>query len=155
MRRQQWNPCNGALLPSFRRAIIAFRAQLLPLCRRPGLKQPTANSCTSICHTYARIGFISSIRRAARPWLFSRYMLWCSRLLCLALALSLFSLSPQHVSTAIGRCCRVLCAVSRRDVTTPTTAAGFGGCYESAASSTAKPWRSSRTAVAVASSDVR
>lgn len=53
MSRQQWNPCNSAaLLPSFRRAIIAFRAQLLPLCRRPGLRQPTAAPPSAI-HTHA------------------------------------------------------------------------------------------------------
>lgn len=153
----------SVLLPTFRRAIIAFLAQLPLLygqCAHLGGATHTHDCPYSILFlslpSYPFFLFLQATLRiphVARPWLFSLYICTGSFSLSLPFGLSLSSPALQHGATAIG-CCRArLCADScRRDVTTTSTSiTGVGGCCSSAASSRAKPSRRN----AVVNSDVR
>lgn len=154
------------LLPTFRRAIIAFRAQL-PLLygqcahlggathTRQSLQHPLLLSLPPFLSSPLPLFIQATLRipHVARPWLFSLYICTVSFSLSLSLCLSPSSPALQHAAIAIG-CCRArLCADScRRDVTTTSTSiTGVGGCCSSAASSRAKPSRRN----AVVNSDVR
>lgn len=110
--RQQWKLCNGALLPTFRRAIIAFWAQLLPLCPKDYTSGcPHGNTHT---HAYAHLEVISSIPHTARPWLFSRYICLAVHTRCLSPSISL-----QLRSSACFECYWLLPPYAVRRLTAP------------------------------------
>lgn len=158
----------SVLLPTFRPAIIAFRAQL-PLLygqcahlggathTRKSLQHPPPLSAPFPIHLSSLLPhpYITHTPCSTAMTIFPLHMYsqFLTLSLALSLCLSLSSSAQQHAATAIG-CCRTrLCADScRRDVTTTSTSTtGVGGCCSSAASSRAKPSRRN----AVVNSDVR